>query len=47
MGSSPVADYHENFITVNLTYPYIHYNDLPSCDRRNRHADGRRPTGGG
>jgi hypothetical protein len=28
--------------SLHPTYPYIVYNDLPSCDRKSRHTDGRR-----
>jgi peptide-methionine (S)-S-oxide reductase len=28
----PAEDYHQNFLTLNPTYPYIVYNDLPKID---------------
>ena len=28
----PAEDYHQDFLTLNPTYPYIVYNDLPKIE---------------
>jgi peptide-methionine (S)-S-oxide reductase len=32
----PAEDYHQNFLTLNPTYPYIVYNDLPKIENLKR-----------
>jgi peptide-methionine (S)-S-oxide reductase len=32
----PAEDYHQNFLTLNPTYPYIVYNDLPKVENLKR-----------
>lgn len=32
----PAEDYHQDFLTLNPTYPYIVYNDLPKVENLKR-----------
>ena len=32
----PAEDYHQDFLTLNPTYPYIVYNDLPKIENLQR-----------